>query len=44
MEILAENRGIDERLFHTILTESESMPALQSMGIAITYLSPARRV
>lgn len=42
MEILAENRGIDERLFHTILTESESMPALQSMGIAITYLSPGK--
>jgi uncharacterized protein (TIGR00369 family) len=40
MDILAENRGIDEQLFHAILTESKSMPALQTMGIAINYLGP----
>ncbi|MGE5396382.1 MAG: PaaI family thioesterase [Chitinophagales bacterium] len=40
MDILAENRGIDEQLFHNILAVSQSMPALQTMGIHITYLGP----
>ncbi len=38
MNIEVENRGIDEELFRSILTESKSMPAMQTMGINITYL------
>ena len=38
MDILAENRGIDEQLFHAILTESVCLHC--TMGIAINYLGP----
>lgn len=40
MNTVAENRGIDERLFHKILSVAQSMPALQTMGISIAYLGP----
>ncbi|MGI5879927.1 MAG: PaaI family thioesterase [Syntrophomonadaceae bacterium] len=40
MNIGVENRGIAEELFHSILTESKSMPAMQTMGSHITYLGP----
>jgi len=33
-----ENRGIDEELFQNIMMAVKSMPALQTMGIKVTYL------
>ncbi len=42
MDTLAENKGIDEQLFNNIITISKSMPALQTMGISITFLGPGQ--
>ncbi|MGE5544771.1 MAG: PaaI family thioesterase [Bacillota bacterium] len=41
MEITpAENRGIDEDLFHTLCTQFEEIPIHKTLGMSLIYLGP----
>lgn len=41
MEITpTENRGIDEKLFHTLCSRFEEIPIHTTLGISLTYLGP----
>lgn len=41
-EYPVENRGLEEKLFKTVVRTIQEMPALQKMGIRVAYLAPGR--
>ena len=39
-KIPTENKGIDEKLFHTLCTQFEEIPVHKTLGMSLIYLGP----